>query len=89
MALSLFGSGAADGADIERGAGVLSDAITAAQKREAHGWDSYFYFSQVVLGDARQAVAGSGLKRVHFIIANWRAPSTARTTGTCWVGAIL
>jgi hypothetical protein len=83
-ALSLFGSGAADGADIERGAGVLSDAIIAAQNREAHGWDSYFYFSQGVLGQARQAVAGSGLKRVSFIVANW---GDSRATAEAFIAA--
>ena len=83
-ALNLFGSGAADGADIERGAGVLSDAITAARNREAHGWDSYFYFSQDVLGDARQAVAASGLKRVRFIVANW---SDSRAAAEAFIAA--
>jgi hypothetical protein len=83
-ALDLFSSGAADGAHIERGPGVLAEAIIAAQIREAHGWDSYFYFFQDVLGDARQDVAASALKRVRFIIANW---SDSRAAAEAFIAA--
>lgn len=69
--LGLFASGAADGADIERGAGTIGHFIDGARKREARGWYSWAYISAsdhpALAGDVKAA----GLKRVQYGIANW------------------
>lgn len=70
-ALAEFAAGNADGADIESGAGTVVNAVDGAKSREARGWYSWFYLSHDNLADARNAVAGSSLRRVRFIVADW------------------
>lgn len=70
-ALGTFASGAADGADIERGAGTTGAFIDAARKREARGWWSWAYISQSGLPELQGEVTAAGLHRVQYGIANW------------------
>jgi hypothetical protein len=70
-ALALFGSGAADGADIERGAGTVGHFIDGARKREARGWYSWAYISASDHPALAADVKAAGLKRVQYGIANW------------------
>lgn len=69
--LSLFASGAADGADVEDRAGTIPAAVTATRAREAKGWWSWWYVNQANIQQARDAVHIGGLKKVQFIVANW------------------
>ena len=69
--LALFGSGAADGADIERGAGTVGAFIDQARKREARGWYSWAYIDQADYPGLHGEVHSAGLKRVQYGIANW------------------
>jgi hypothetical protein len=69
--LSLFASGAADGADIERGAGTAGAFIDGARKREARGWWSWAYIDQADYPALTGEVKSAGLKRVQYGIANW------------------
>lgn len=70
-ALGLFASGAADGADIERGAGTTGHFIDGARKREARGWYSWAYIDQADHAALAAEVGAAGLKRVQYGIANW------------------
>jgi hypothetical protein len=69
--LALFASGAADGADIERGAGTIGAFIEGARKREARGWYSWAYIDQADHPALSGAVKAAGLHRVQYGIANW------------------
>jgi hypothetical protein len=69
--LSLFASGAADGADIERGAGTIGAFIDGARKREARGWYSWAYIDESDYPTLTGEVKAAGLKRVQYGIANW------------------
>jgi hypothetical protein len=69
--LALFGSGAADGGDIERGAGTIGAFIDQARKREARGWYSWGYISQADYESLHGEVKAAGLKQVQYGIANW------------------
>jgi hypothetical protein len=69
--LSLFASGAADGADIERGAGTVGSFIDGARKREAKSWHSWAYISQADYPALAAEVKSAGLRLVQYGIANW------------------
>ncbi len=69
--LGLFASGAADGADIERGAGTTGHFIDGARSREARGWYSWAYIDQADYPGLVAEVKAAGLKRVEYGIANW------------------
>lgn len=69
--LGLFASGAADGADIERGAGTAGTFIDGARKREARGWYSWAYIDQADYPALHGEVRSAGLQRVQYGIANW------------------
>jgi hypothetical protein len=69
--LGLFASGAADGADIERGAGTVGHFIDGARKRDARGWYSWAYIDQADYPALAADVKAAGLKRVQYGIANW------------------
>jgi hypothetical protein len=69
--LGLFASGAADGADIERGAGTVGAFIDGARKREARGWWSWGYISQSDYPVLSGEVKAAGLTKVQYGIANW------------------
>lgn len=78
--LALFASGAADGADIERGAGTVGAFIDACRKREARGWWSWGYIDQTDYAGLRAEVKSAGLAKVQYGIANWN-DSLAQATG--------
>jgi|SRR5579864_791388 len=73
--LALYGSGAADGADIERGAGSIGSFIDQTRKRAARGWFSWAYIDQADYPALVDAVASAGLvdvgHHVEYGIANW------------------
>jgi hypothetical protein len=69
--LGLFASGAADGADIERGAGTTGHFIDGARKREAKGWHSWAYIDQADYPALAAEVKTASLKLVQYGIANW------------------
>lgn len=69
--LALFGSGAADGADIERGAGSVGSFIDQARNRAARGWYSWAYISQADYPALAAEVKSAGVPRVQYGIANW------------------
>lgn len=77
--LQLFASGAADGADIERGAGTVGAFIDAARKREARGWHSWAYIDQADAPALQGEVKAAGLKLVQYGIANWNDSLEAAT----------
>jgi len=82
--LALFASGAADGADIERGAGTTGAFIDGARKREARGWHSWAYIDQTDYPSLAGEVKAAGLTRVQYGIANWNdslAQATAALGG--------
>lgn len=78
--LALFASGAADGADIERGAGTVGAFIDAARKREARGWHSWAYIDQADAPALQGEVKAAGLRLVQYGIANWNDSLAAATT---------
>ena len=69
--LGLFASGAADGADIERGAGTAGAFIDAVRKRMVHGWPSWAYIDQADYPALQGEAKAAGLQRVQYGIANW------------------
>lgn len=75
--LSLFTSGAADGADCETGAAGIEHAVSAAAEREKRGWWSWLYFSMFApdghsqLDEARARKHDAGLSKLQFIVADW------------------
>lgn len=69
--LGLFASGAADGADIERGAGTVGSFIDAVRKREARGWPSWAYIDQADYPALTGEVKAAALQHVQYGIANW------------------
>lgn len=70
-ALALFGSGGADGADIEQGAATIGAFIDQARHREARGWTSWGYIDQADYPVYAAEVRAAGLRRVQYGIANW------------------
>jgi hypothetical protein len=78
--LALFGSGAADGADIERGAGTIGAFIYQARKRAARGWYSWAYIDQADHAALAAEVKAAGIPRVQYGIANWNDSLETATT---------
>jgi hypothetical protein len=78
--LALFGSGAADGADIERGAGTAGAFIDQARKRAARGWYSWAYIDQADQPALAAEVKAAGVPKVQYGIANWNDSLEAATT---------
>jgi hypothetical protein len=70
--LALFASGAADAADIERGAGTIGAFIDGARKRADRGWYSWAYIDQADYAALHGEVQAAGLLlKVQYGIANW------------------
>jgi hypothetical protein len=70
--LAHFAAGAADVADVERGAGTLAQFIEAAKERKAKDEDSTLYVSYDNLWGAVHAVQAAGLTLwVYYFVANY------------------
>jgi hypothetical protein len=73
QSLSVFAAGMADVADVENGAGTITEAIAAIKQREAHGWQSTIYISYDNLASAKAEIesAGCNMSLVFFGVANY------------------
>lgn len=69
--LSAWASGAADVADMEKGAATQGTVIIQGLVRQAKGWWSFVYVSAANLAGLQEAARAAGLVKLQYWVANW------------------
>lgn len=84
-ALASWGSGGADVADVESGAGTIGTAVAEALERKAKGWLSFVYISEGNFAAMQSAMNAAGLEgHTQYWVADWslsEAEAAAKLTG--------